>query len=63
MKKLVAIAAAGKKVTINWFFEEGDDDMREAGEDLESMFDMQFNFREVPEIKVLGGVSEQQKVA
>ncbi len=63
MKKLAKIDQSGKKVVVNWFFEEGDEDMREAGEDLESMFDMNFNYREVPEIKVLGGDVPQQKVA
>ncbi len=59
MKKLSKISEAGKKVVINWFFEEGDEDMKEAGEDLESMFEMSFNFREVPEIKVLGESAPQ----
>lgn len=60
MKKLSKINEAGKKVVINWYFEEGDEDMKEAGEDLESMFEMSFNFKEVPEIKVLGGEAPQK---
>ncbi len=63
MKKLERINGLGKSVVVNWYFEEGDEDMREAGEDLESMFDMTFNFKEVPEIKVLGDPAPQQKVA
>lgn len=31
--------------------------MKEAGEDYADFFDMEFNFKEIPEIKVLG---EQQ---
>lgn len=54
LKKLNKISEAGKKVTVNWFFEEGDEDMKEAGEDLESFFDIEFVYKEVPEIKVLG---------
>ena len=63
MKKLSKMDEMGKKVVVNWYFEEGDEDMREAGEDLESMFDVTFNFKEVPEIKVLGDPAPQQKVA
>jgi hypothetical protein len=54
MKKLSKIDEMGKKVLINWYYEDGDEDMKEAGEDLCSFFDMQFNFVEIPEIKVLG---------
>ena len=54
MKKLSKIDEMGKKVIINWYFEDGDEDMKEAGEDLCSYFDMDFNFMEIPEIKVLG---------
>jgi len=54
MKKLSKIDEMGKKVVINWYFEDGDEDMKEAGEDLCSFFDMEFNFLEIPEIKVLG---------
>lgn len=60
MKKLSKIDEMGKKVIINWYFEEGDEDMKEAGEDLCSFFDMEFNFMEIPEIKVLG--EEKQSV-
>ena len=45
----------GKKVVVNWYHEEDDDDMMEAGEDYSSFFDYDFNFKEVPEITVLGG--------
>ena len=63
MKKLAKMGELGKQVVVNWYFEEGDEDMREAGEDLESMFDVTFNFKEVSEIKVLGDPAPQQKVA
>jgi len=59
LKKLSRIDQLGKKVTINWYFEEGDEDMKEAGEDLCSFFDMTFNFVEIPEIKVLGQQAEK----
>lgn len=54
LKKLNDINTTGKRVTVNWFYEEGDEDMKEAGEDISSFFDIEFNFKEVPEIKVLG---------
>ena len=54
LKKLAWIDQLGKKVEINWYYEEEDEDMKEAGEDLSSFFDIKFNFIEVPEIKVLG---------
>jgi len=53
-KKLSMLSQKGKNVSVNWYFEEGDEDMMEAGEDLSFLFDFEFNFVEVPEIKVLG---------
>lgn len=53
-KKLDDINQTGKKVTVNWFYEDGDEDMKEAGEDISSFFQFEFNFKAVPEIKVLG---------
>jgi hypothetical protein len=37
----------GQYVKIYWFFEEGDDDMREAGEELSEMLEITFNYIEV----------------
>ena len=53
MKKLSEIDFSGRKVVVNWYFERGDDDMREAGEDLESLFDIEFHIKEVNEIRSL----------
>lgn len=63
LKKLAHINEIGKPVNVNWYFEEGDEDMKEAGEDLSEMFNMDFNFVEIPEIKVLGEKQEQQRVS
>ena len=60
-KKLDELHQAGKKVAINWFYEEGDEDMMEAGEDMNSFFTFDLNFKEIPEIKVLG--EEKEAVA
>ncbi|WP_109832470.1 DUF1987 domain-containing protein [Reichenbachiella versicolor] len=53
MQKLAMIDGMGKKVTVNWFFEQGDEDMREAGEELEGFFDMRFNIKEVSKINAV----------
>ncbi|WP_420578603.1 DUF1987 domain-containing protein [Ekhidna sp.] len=48
-KRLSKIEDSGKKITINWYFEEGDDDMMEAGEDYSDLLDLNFNFFEIEE--------------
>ena len=53
MKKLAMIDNMGKKVTVNWFFEQGDNEMREAGEELEGFFDINFNIKEVSQIRAV----------
>jgi len=45
-KKLIIIREKGKKVTVNWFYEEDDDDMKESGEDFRDLMDLEFNFIE-----------------
>ncbi|UXP33176.1 DUF1987 domain-containing protein [Reichenbachiella agarivorans] len=51
----------GKTIKVNWYFEEGDEDMQEAGEDLSSFFNYEFNYVEIPEIHVLGEMKEEEK--
>lgn len=46
-KKLSKIEQSGKNVIINWFYEEDDDDMMEAGEDYSDLLDLNFNFMEI----------------
>ena len=48
-KKLSKINDEGKELTINWFYEEDDEDMMEAGEDYADLLDLDFNFREIGE--------------
>lgn len=43
-RKLQAMNENGKDVTINWFYEDWDEDMLEAGEDYNDLIDMDFNF-------------------
>lgn len=61
LKKLAWIDQLGKKMIVNWFYEEGDEDMKEAGEDLSCFFDIKFNFIEVPKIKILGEQKDNKK--
>lgn len=46
-KKMSKIENNGKAITINWYYEEGDDDMMEAGEDYSDLLDLEFNFFEI----------------
>lgn len=48
-KRLSKIETKGKRITINWYYEEGDDDMMEAGEDYSDLLDLDFNFFEIEE--------------
>lgn len=49
-KKLEAISGDKTKVTVNWFFEEDDEDMEEAGQDYKAIIGLPFNIIEVEEI-------------
>lgn len=46
-KKLTKINDSGKNLIINWYFEEDDEDMKEAGEDYCDLLDLDFNFIEI----------------
>ncbi len=48
-KRLSKIENSGREITINWYYEEGDDDMMEAGEDYSDLLDLDFNFFEIEE--------------
>ena len=49
-KKLESIHKGGNKVIINWFYEEDDEDMLEAGEDYQAIIDLPFKMIEVEEL-------------
>jgi hypothetical protein len=49
-KKLEAISGGKTTVTVNWFFEEDDEDMEEAGQYYKAMIGLPFNIIEVEEI-------------
>jgi hypothetical protein len=44
LKRLEAINKKGIPVIVNWFYEEGDDDMQESGEDFKAKIALPFNF-------------------
>lgn len=46
LRALVDISKKGYKLTINWYYEEGDDDILEKGEYYESILETKFNFIE-----------------
>lgn len=48
-KKLEAIKLSGKDVVINWYYEEDDEDMLEAGEDYEAIIKVPFKMIETEE--------------
>ncbi len=46
-KKLESIQKAGSATTINWYYEEDDEDMLEAGEDYQAIISIPFKMIEV----------------
>ncbi len=46
-KRLETIHRQGNQVIINWFYEEDDEDMREAGEDYQAIVNLTFNMQQV----------------
>ena len=44
LRALVDISKKDHKITINWYYEEGDDDIMERGEYYESILEIKFNF-------------------
>ena len=46
LRALVDISKKGKRLSINWYYEEGDDDIMERGEYYESILEIKFNFIE-----------------
>jgi hypothetical protein len=48
-KKLENLSKKGNEVVINWFYEEDDEDMLEAGEDYQSIIGVPFKMIEIQE--------------
>lgn len=49
-KKLESLNGKGTEIKVNWYFEEDDEDMEEAGEDYQAIIGLPFNMIEVEEI-------------
>ncbi|MDO9579182.1 MAG: DUF1987 domain-containing protein [Bacteroidales bacterium] len=48
LKKIETIKLKNKKYVINWYYEEGDEDIIEKGEYISSVLDVTFNFIMIP---------------
>ena len=48
-KRLRKVKATGRELIINWYYEQDDEDMMEAGEDYSDLLDLDFNFLEIEE--------------
>lgn len=44
LKRISSMQDSGKNIQINWAYEDGDEDMMEAGEDFSDLLDIEFNF-------------------
>ena len=44
-KKLESISGERTKVTVNWYFEEDDEDMEEAGQEFSELVEIPFEFK------------------
>jgi len=49
-KKLESISGERTKVTVNWYYEQDDEDMEEAGQDYQAIIGLPFKIIEVEEI-------------
>ena len=49
-KQLEGLNGNGTEVKVNWYFEEDDEDMEEAGEDYQAIIGLEFKMVEVEEI-------------
>jgi hypothetical protein len=47
LKKALQMYETGKSLTINWYYDEDDEDMMEQGEDLSDLLNIEFNFKEL----------------
>jgi hypothetical protein len=49
LKKITYIRLKNKKFIVNWYYEEGDEDILEQGEYISSILDIPFNFIKISE--------------
>jgi hypothetical protein len=53
LNKIKSIKLKDKKYIINWYFDEGDEDILEKGENISSNLDIPFNFIEISDSNIL----------
>ena len=53
LRKIEPIKLKNKKYIINWYYEEGDEDILEKGEYISSILDIPFNFIEISDSNIL----------
>ena len=46
LQKLLKVQLKSRKLVVNWYYEEGDEDIQERGEYFASVLKIPFNFRE-----------------
>ena len=49
-QSLRSVNEQGNHITVNWHYENGDEEMEESGRDYEHLFQMSFNFIEVDQL-------------
>jgi hypothetical protein len=53
LSKIAAVKLKNKKIIINWYYDEGDEDILEKGEYISSILDIPFNFIEISDSNIL----------
>ena len=51
LRKIESIILKNKKYVINWYYEEGDEDILEMGKDISFYLNMPFNLREINNVR------------
>jgi hypothetical protein len=46
-KRLSVLQKSGKQLVVNWYYEEDDEDMQEAGEDYSDILGIAFNIKQI----------------
>jgi hypothetical protein len=63
LKKLLVLKLKNRKFTVNWIYEEGDEDIRETGEFFSSSLNIPINFIEKPELSAPAFSHQQMNVS
>jgi hypothetical protein len=52
LNKIASILLQNKKLNVNWFYDEGDEDILEKGKKISTILNIPFNFIEIPDLKI-----------